>query len=240
MEALSTVAATRKTFPGTTANFGFTRVLLDSLYNSGVPSGMAVWYSKLANSSSYSNNRYYVLFGIPGLQVPRPDGLPLIQVERDTLFTGELNTVSGDAGLSSGLVLLEVQEAGLPRVYDMLGGGEIQYLQDGGTAWRGAATLSEGVFSAECRIPAQARTGTTARAEGNALALAAVRADAVGPGRHGDRRTTRGVTIRARPLRCGSRATGVLRTLSLRARRFSWPILRIQAASVSSEAREPG
>ncbi len=179
--ALSTVAATRKTFPGTTANFGFTRVLLDSLYNSGTPSGMAVWYSKLANSVSYSNNRYYVLFGIPGLQVPRPEALPLIQVERDTLFTGELNTVSGNAGFPSGLVLLEVREAGLPRVYDMLGGGEIQYLQDGGTAWRGAATLSEGVFSAECRIPAQARTGTTARAEGNALALAAVRADAVDP-----------------------------------------------------------
>lgn len=179
--ALSTVAATRKTFPGSTANYGFTRVLLDSLYNSDTPSGMAVWHSKLANSISYSNNRYYVLFGIPGLHVPRPEGLPLIQVESDTLFTGELNTVSGNAGFSSGLVLLEVQESGLPRVYDMLGGGEIQYVQDGGTAWRGAATLSEGVFSAECRIPAQARTGTTARAEGNALALAAVRADAVDP-----------------------------------------------------------
>ncbi len=179
--ALSTVAATRKTFPGPTANYGFTRVLLDSLYNSGTPSGMAVWHSKLANSISYGNNRYYVLFGIPGLQVPRPDGLPLIRIERDTLFTGELNIVSGNAGFSSGLVLLEVLESGLPRVYDMLGGGEIEYLQDGGTAWRGAATLTEGVFSAECRIPAQARPGSTARAEGNALALAAVRADAVDP-----------------------------------------------------------
>jgi hypothetical protein len=179
--ALSTVAATRKTFPGPTANYGFTRVLLDSLYNSGTPSGMAVWYSKLANSSSYGNNRYYVLFGIPGLPVPRPGGLPLIQVERDTLFTGELNTVSGNAGLSSGLVLLEIQESGLPRVYNMLGGGEIQYVQDGGTAWRGSATLSDGVFSADCRIPAQARTGSTARAEANALALAEVRADAEDP-----------------------------------------------------------
>lgn len=179
--ALSTVAATRKTFPGSTANYGFTRVLLDSLYNSGTPSGVAVWHSKLANSISYGNNRYYVLFGIPGLPVPRPEGLPLVRVERDTLFTGELNTVSGNAGFSSGLVLLEVQEAGLHRIYDMLGGGEIEYLQDGGTAWRGAATLSEGIFTAECRIPAQARTGTSARAEANALALASVRADAVDP-----------------------------------------------------------
>lgn len=179
--ALSTIAATRKTFPGGTANYGFTRVLLDSLYNSGTPSGMAVWYSKLANSISYGNNRYYVLFGFPGLQVPRPEGLPLIQVARDTLFTGELNTVGGNAGFSSGLVLIEVQESGLPRVYDMLGGGEIEYVQDGGTAWRGAATLSEGVFSAECRIPSQSRVGTMARAEANALALSAVRADAVDP-----------------------------------------------------------
>lgn len=180
--ALSTVAATRKTFPGVYANYGFTRVLVDSLYNSGTPTGMAVWYSKLANSSSYaSNNRYYVLFGFPGLPVPRPDGIPLIRIDGDTLRTGELNTVTGNSGLASGLVLVEIMESGLPKVYSMLGGGTIQYTADGGTAWRGTAFSTEDGFTAECFIPVQARSGEGARAEGNAVALSATRAGAVDP-----------------------------------------------------------
>ncbi len=180
--ALSTVAATRKTFPGSSTNYGFTRVLLDSLYNSGTPSGLAVWYSKLANSTGYaSNNRYYVLFGIPGLPVPRPGGMPFISIDPDTLRTGERNTVSGEAGVAMGLALVEILESGLPMVYGMLGGGTIEYVADGGTAWRGAAALSDGMFTADCIIPSQARTGATARAEGTAVSFATVTADAVDP-----------------------------------------------------------
>lgn len=183
--ALSTVGATRKTFAGGQGGFlnvGFTRVLLDSLYNSGTPSGMAVWYSKLANSTGYaSNNRYYVLMGFPGLTVPRPDEMPHIHVYGDTLRTGEVNTVSGTSGLSSGLALVEITEAGLPTVYSMLGGGTLQYLADGGTAWRGTAVLADGGFTAECFLPVQSRTGGTARAEGSAVAFSVVRAGAVDP-----------------------------------------------------------
>ncbi len=180
--ALSTVAATRKTFPGVYANYGFTRVLVDSLYNSGTPSGMAVWYSKLANSTSYSsNNRYYVLFGFPGLPVPRPGQLTYIGISPDSLRTGEVNTVTGSSGLTAGLVMIEILESGHPRVYSMLGGGTIQYTADGGTAWRGTAFPTEDGFTAECFIPVQARTGGTARAEGNAVALSAARAGAVDP-----------------------------------------------------------
>jgi hypothetical protein len=180
--ALSTVAATRKTFPGASANFGFTRVLLDSLYNSGTPAGMAVWYSKLANSSSYSsNNRYYVLFGLPGLPVPRPGPLPWIQVQGDTLRTGERNSVTGAAGFPSGLALLEILESGRDIVYNMLGGGTIEYTALGGTAWRGAAVLSGGDFSAECFIPYQARPGGKARTGATGVAFSQSEAGAVDP-----------------------------------------------------------
>ncbi len=180
--ALATVAATRKTFPGVSSNFGFTRVLLDSLYNSGTPSGQAVWYSKLANSSGYySNNRYYVLFGVPGLPVPRPRPLPSIRVQGDTLRTGERNTVTGAAGFSSGLALLEILESGHETTYNMLGGGTVGYTSSGGTAWRGTAELAGGVFSAECFIPYQAGPGGEARAEAAAVAFFEVEAGAADP-----------------------------------------------------------
>lgn len=179
--ALATVGATRKTYTGPANNYGFTRVLLDSLYNSGTPSGMSVWYSKLANSSGYDSNRYYTLFGFPGLPVPRPSELPYIQISGDTLRTGEVNTVSGTAGLSSGLVLVEIMESGLSTVYNMLSGGTINYVADGGTAWRGNSLITDGSFSADCFIPVQARTGGTARAQGAAVAFSEARAGAVDP-----------------------------------------------------------
>jgi len=51
----------------------------------------------------------------------------------------------------------------------MLSGGVIDYLHQGGTAWRGRATLSGGEFAMECILPAVCNTGDFARVDGAAI-----------------------------------------------------------------------
>jgi hypothetical protein len=168
--ALACAAATRGT--SGSPNYLLARAMLDSLYSEpSTTLGEALWLAKLSQPGSYTyNNRYYELFGDPGSRLPAPDGPVVMTVEGDTLRTAELNTVTGTCDISAGLAFVSLVESAVQTVYVCLGGYEIEYLEYGGTAFRGSASVEGGEFSLGCLIPVQATAGPWGRASGDAPA----------------------------------------------------------------------
>ncbi len=166
---ISSVAATRGTVGS--ANYQYFRSVIDSLLShQDLSVGDAVWHSKLALSGSYSsNNKYYVLFGYPDMPLPLPDSDGSVTLSDDTLWSGELNTVSGNGFQSDGLAFIEILESSSNVVYTCLGGAQIPYIKYGGTAYSGSQLVEGGEFSIDCFIPVQSMIGSRARAAALAL-----------------------------------------------------------------------
>ena len=166
---ISSVAATRGTYGS--ANYQYFRSVIDSLcFHQDLTVGDAVWHSKLAFAGSYaSNNKYYVLFGYPDMPLPLPDSDGSITLTDDTLWSGELNTVSGNGFQSDGLAFIEILESSSNVIYNCLGGAQIPYIKYGGTAYSGSQFVEGGEFSIGCFIPVQSMIGGMARAAALAL-----------------------------------------------------------------------
>ena len=165
---ISSVAATRKTYGS--ANYQYFRSVIDSLcQDSDLTVGDAVWQSKLVLSAAYSNNKFYVLFGYSDMPLPLPDSDGSVIISDDTLWSGELNTLSGSGFQNDGLAFIEVLESSSNIIYPCLGGSLITYVKYGGTAYSGSQLVEGGEFNIDCFIPVQSMTGSMAR--GAALAL---------------------------------------------------------------------
>ncbi|MCK5115734.1 MAG: hypothetical protein KAR44_03985, partial [Candidatus Aegiribacteria sp.] len=166
--SISSVAATRGTQGP--PNYYFFRSIIDSLFhNQELTVGDAVWQSKLT-LDFYSNNKYYVLFGYPDMPLPLPDSDGSVIISDDTLWSGELNTISGNGFQNDGLAFIEILESSSNVIYTCLGGiTQIPYIRYGGTAYSGSQLVEGGEFNIDCFIPVQSLTGSMAR--GAALAL---------------------------------------------------------------------
>jgi len=164
---ISTVAATRGTTGG--ANYQYFRSVIDSLCRyQDLTVGDAVWQSKLA-LGSYSNNKYYVMFGYPDMPLPLPDSGGSVIISDDTLWSGELNTVSGNSFQNDGIAFIDILESSSNVIYTCLGGFQIPYIKYGGTAYSGSQLVEGGEFSIDCFIPVQSMTGDMARSAALAL-----------------------------------------------------------------------
>ncbi len=164
---ISSVAATRGTYGP--SNYRYFRSIIDSLCrHQDLTIGDAVWQSKLV-LGSFSNNKYYVMFGYPDIPLPLPDSDGSVIISDDTLRSGELNTISGNGFQNDGLAFIEILESSSNVIYTCLGGSQISYIRYGGTAYNGTQIVEGGKFSIDCFIPVQSITGSMAR--GAALAL---------------------------------------------------------------------
>ena len=162
---IASIAGTRGTFGG--SNYYFLRAVTDSLYSlPDLPVGEAVWLAKLTESGSYSNNKFYVLFGHNDLPLSRPDSTGTVTIQDDTLRSGELNHLTGASFQSIGLAFVTILESSWEAVYTCLGGAQIEWLKYGGPAFRGTQSLEDGGFSLDCFIPLQANPGGMARTAG--------------------------------------------------------------------------
>ena len=165
--SISSVAATRGTTGWT--NYHFFRSVIDSLFrNKDLTVGDAIWQSKLT-LSAYSNNRFYVLFGYPDMPLPLPNSDGSVILSDDTLWSGELNTVSGNGFQTEGLAFIEILESSSNVIYTCLGDSQIPYIRYGGTAYNGSQLVEGGEFNIDCFIPVQSMTGSMARAAALAL-----------------------------------------------------------------------
>ncbi len=180
--SISSVAATRGT--GATANYQYFRSVIDSLCRyQDLTVGDAVWQSKLVlGLGSYSNNKFYVMFGYPDMPLPLPDSDGAVILSGDTLWSGELNTVSGNGFQNDGLAFVEILESSQNIVYTCLGDSQIPYIRYGGTAYSGTQIVEGGEFSIDCFIPVQSMTGSMARGAAMALSSQSVVSGAEDPG----------------------------------------------------------
>ena len=167
--SISSVAATRGT--GSFSNYRYFRSIIDSLCRyQDLTVGDAVWQSKLVLGGSYSNNKFYVMFGYPDIPLtfPEPDGS--IIITGDTLRSGELNTIYGEGFQNDGLAFIEILESSWNTVYTCLGDSQIPYIRYGGIAYNGTQIVEGGEFSIDCFIPLQSTIGNMARTGAQALA----------------------------------------------------------------------
>ncbi len=178
--AIASVAATRSTYGG--SNYTFFRSIIDSLCSyPSLSLGDAVWQTKVALGTSYSNNKYYVLFGYPDLYLPFAFSTGTVTVEGDTLRSGELNRLNGNGFHDAGLALVKVFEAATNTVYTCLGGIRISYVKYGGVAYSGSQTVEGGKFHLDFFLPLQSNTGDTARASACVVADGVIEAGARDP-----------------------------------------------------------
>lgn len=169
--AIASIGATGgTTYPG---NSILAEEILSAALQEGHSMGYSFWKGKLESGMS-GNSGYYVYLGFPDLYLQVADPLLQIGIQGDTLYSGEINRISGTAISDDGLALIEVSESHIPWQYTMLGGGVINYFRQGGTAWRGRATLENGEFSADCIVPYSSSTGILARVDGAATVTAGV------------------------------------------------------------------
>ncbi len=176
--AIATIGATGPAYSGT--NYRYGAAMIPLLTEGGYSIGYSFWAGKLAAYKA-GNTRYYVLMGLPDLVLPMSSNDLSVELQGDTLFSGEMNTVTGAGNSSDGLALIEISESDFPASYTMLSGGVIDYFHQGGTAWRGRAELSNGEFSAECILPAACSTGDLARVDGSAIVSGGVELGADAP-----------------------------------------------------------
>ena len=167
---------------GTTApaNFAYASSIVPLLSTADNSIGYAFWAGKL-EAAKAGNSSYYVFMGCPDLSLQIGDPQLQIDLLDDTLYSGEVNSVTGTAVSSDGLALIEVSESDIPWQYTMLGGGVIDYFRQGGTAWRGRAALENGGFSADCILPYSSSTGYLARVDGAAVVASGVELGADAP-----------------------------------------------------------
>ena len=167
---------------GTTApaNFAYASSIVPLLTTEGNSMGYAFWAGKL-EAAKAGNSSYYVFMGCPDLSLQMGDPQLQIDLPGDTLYSGEVNSITGTAVSSDGLALIEVSESDIPWQYTMLGGGVIDYFRQGGTAWRGRASLENGEFSADCILPYSSSTGYLARVDGAAVVVSGVELGADAP-----------------------------------------------------------
>jgi hypothetical protein len=176
--AIASIGATG----GTTSagNYGYASAMIPYLTGGRNSIGYSFWAGKL-EAATISCTKYYVLMGCPDLILPM--ALPgfAVVLPGDTLRSGETNLVTGNGMSSEGLVLLEVSESDIPAEYTMLSGGVIEYFLQGGTAWRGRASLTDGEFEAECILPVVCNAGDLARTDAAALTSHGVESGADAP-----------------------------------------------------------
>ncbi|MCK5785051.1 MAG: hypothetical protein KAH54_00685 [Candidatus Sabulitectum sp.] len=176
--AIATIGATG----GTTSpsNLSYAEGLIPYLTEGGYSIGYSFWAGKLVAHKA-GNSRYYVLMGLPDLILPMSAVDLNVELQGDTLRSGEINTVTGSGVSSEGLALIEISESDIPVQYTMLSGGVINYFHQGGTAWRGRAPLAGGEFTAECILPVACSTGDLARVDGAAVVPGGVELGADAP-----------------------------------------------------------
>ncbi|MCD4708471.1 MAG: hypothetical protein K8S62_12135 [Candidatus Sabulitectum sp.] len=164
--AIATIGATA----GTTSspNFSYGKAMIPLFAESGYSIGYTFWAGKLVAHKA-GTSKYYVLMGFPDLILSMSRNDLEVTVSGDTLRTAEVNSVTGNGVSSEGLALIEISESDIPASYTMLSGGVIDYFHQGGTAWRGRASISGGEFSAECILPAACNTGHLARVDAAAI-----------------------------------------------------------------------
>ncbi len=167
---------------GTTApaNFAYASMVVDQLTGEGNSMGYSFWAGKI-QAARAGNSSYYVYLGVPDITLMMADPRLAVTLQGDTLFSGEINSVQGEAVSPDGLALLEITESDIPWQYTMLGGGTIDYHRQGGTAWRGRAALNDSRFSAECIIPYSCATGDMARIDGAAVVASGIELGADAP-----------------------------------------------------------
>jgi hypothetical protein len=176
---ISSVAATRGTYGP--SNYRYFRSVIDSLcLHQDLSVGDAVWQSKLV-LGSYSNNRFYVMFGYPDMSLPLPESDGSITITGDTLRSGELNTITGNGFQNEGLTFIEILESSWNTVYTCLGGFQIPYIRYGGTAYNGTQIVEGGEFSIDCFIPLQSTIGDMARAGAQTLSGQSIKSGAEDP-----------------------------------------------------------
>ncbi|MBD3368848.1 hypothetical protein GF402_00605 [Candidatus Fermentibacteria bacterium] len=161
--AISSIAATRGTFSG--GNYNMARNLIDSLYRSeDLTMGQALWTAKVLSSSYSSNDRYYVLMGLPDLGIARPDTGALLFCQGGELRTGERCGFEGTGFPGQGPAFARVDESSTDTSYTTLGGPVIDYLSYGGPIFKGWVSVEGGELGFDCFVPVQARPGSLARA----------------------------------------------------------------------------
>lgn len=176
--AIATIGATGGTHSN--PNYNYASAMIPFLTESENSIGYSFWAGKLVASKA-GNSKYYVLLGFPDLILPMSRNDLVVELQGDTLRTGEVNFVAGTGISSEGLALIEISESDIPASYTMLSGGVIDYFHQGGTAWRGRASVSGGEFSAECILPAACNTGYLARVDGAAIVSGGVELGADAP-----------------------------------------------------------
>lgn len=176
--AIATIGATGGTTSG--ANYNYGAAMIPFLTEGGNSIGHSFWAGKLAAHKAGST-RYYILMGLPDLVLPMWRNDLIVELQGDTLRSGEINTVTGNGSSSDGLVLIDISESDIPASYTMLSGGIIDYFHQGGTAWRGRSALSGGEFTAECILPAACNTGHLARVDGSAIVSGGIELGADAP-----------------------------------------------------------
>ncbi|MCK5130616.1 MAG: hypothetical protein KAR40_00510 [Candidatus Sabulitectum sp.] len=176
--AIATIGATGPTH--SSSNYDYGSAMIPFLTENGNSIGYSFWAGKLAASRA-GNSKYYVFLGFPDLILPMSSNDLAVELQGDTLRSGEINSVTGNGNSSDGLALIEISESDIPVHYTMLSGGVIDYFHQGGTAWRGRAALSGGEFSAECILPAACNTGDLARVDVTAIVPGGVELGADAP-----------------------------------------------------------
>jgi len=176
--AIASIGATGGTTSG--PNYGYASAMIPFLTEGGNSIGYSFWAGKL-EAGMVSCTRYYVLLGCPDLSLPMANHVLSVELTGDTLRSGESNTVTGSGISSEGLSLIEVSESDISAQYTMLSGGIIEYFRQGGTAWRGRASLEGGEFFAECILPASSNTGNLARVDAAAVVPGGVEIGADAP-----------------------------------------------------------
>ena len=178
--AVASIAATRGT--GGPSNFDFACTLFDLLFSHpGMTVAQALWQAKLSGFSSYSSNRYYCLFGDLETVLPSPSGSVSFTVPGDTLRTGETNRIEGVSEQQTGTAFVTVRESSSPVTYVCRHGTEIDYLRYGGTAFRGSAVVTGGLFGLDCILPMQSVAGPGGRVGGAVPAPSDVDAGGLDP-----------------------------------------------------------
>ena len=177
--AIASIGATGPT--GSGGNLAYSQAILGYIFSEEDRSmGYAFWAGKLEAGRS-GNSSYYVFLGVPDLPLMMSQNLVEVTVENDTLYSGEINTVSGSGVSQDGLALIEISESDIPWQYTMIGGGVIDYFRQGGTAWRGREPLSHGSFTAECMIPVSSSEGYLARADAASVVASGIEFGADAP-----------------------------------------------------------
>ncbi len=165
--SIVSIGATRGTFPGS-SDILFKRYYQE-LFSTWNPSiSEALWVAKV-HTPAYSNSKYYVILGDGGLTsvFPNSNGNSFA-VFSDTLFRGQINTVSGTFRNSS-IGLLNVTESGSEQTYNGIGTGSTTYLKYGSSIYQALINGTDNAFSASFFMPLQADTGYFSR--GSAVGL---------------------------------------------------------------------